>query len=79
MKLKNADNRLTQHPWNLVALGIILLSAHGLVFYFVRHLALSATIASGILVLAVIKHVGTFSSLYALLRRRARKVKEPPS
>ena len=75
----NLHNRLTAHPWVLPALGIILLSAHGLVFYFVRHhLTLSATILSGVAVIVVIKHLGAFSYLYALLRKRTRKAKDLP-
>lgn len=54
---------LRSRPWILTALGIILLSAHGLVFYLVRHhLPLSATILLGVAVIVVIKHLGAFSS-----------------
>jgi len=61
-------------PLILVALGVILLSAHGLVLYLIHHyLPLSATILSGLAVIVVIKHLGAFSSLYALLRKRPRK------
>lgn len=72
----NLHSRLPARSWILVSLGVLLLAAHGLVFYFVHHhLRLSATILSGVAVIVVIKHLGAFSSLYALLRKRTRKAK----
>lgn len=66
-------SRLSAHPWAFAAAIVILLAAHGLVFYFLQHLALSAAVASGLIVLIVVKHLGMFSSLYAILRKRFRK------
>jgi hypothetical protein len=66
-------SRLFARPWTLVALVAILIAAHGLAFYFLRHLALSATLASGLVILIVVKHLGMFSSLYAVLRKRLQK------
>lgn len=40
-------SRLSVHPWALVAVVVVLIAAHGLAFYFFRHLALSATLVSG--------------------------------
>ena len=66
--------KLPSRPWILVALGIILLSAHGFVLYLIRHhLPLSATMLSGVAVIVLIRHLGAFSSLYALFRKRAQK------
>jgi hypothetical protein len=66
-------SRLSARPGVLVAVVVALLAAHGLAFYFLRHLALSATVASGLIALIVLKHLGMFSSLYALIRRRTRR------
>ena len=62
-------------PWMLmVPVGVILLVAHSVVLYYaLSHKALSATVASGLIVLIVIKHLGLFGPLYALFRRRARR------
>jgi hypothetical protein len=68
-------SRLSARPWVFVAAIVILLAAHGLVFYFLRHLALSATVASGLIILIVVKHLGMFSSLYAIVRKRSRKIR----
>lgn len=69
----NAHNRLPARPWILFVGVLILLLAHGLVFYFVHHLALSVTLLSGVAVLIVVKHLGALSSLYAMLRKRMKK------
>ena len=61
------------YPWIMIAAVVIVLAAHGLAFYFLRHLALSAAVVSGIVVLVVVKHIGAFGSLYALLRKRFQK------
>jgi hypothetical protein len=61
---------LPSRRWILVALGILWLCAHGFVFYFVRrHWAFSATLLSGVAVLVAIKHLGVFSSWWALVRK----------
>jgi hypothetical protein len=44
----------------MIAAVLILLAAHGLPFYFLRHLALSAVVVSGIVALVVVKHIGVF-------------------
>jgi len=64
--------RLSLRPWGWVAAAILLLTAHGLGFYFLRHLALSATLVSCLIVLAVVKHLGILSSLYARRRRSSK-------
>jgi len=72
MLAAKSPNRLSLRPWGWVVAAILLLAAHGLGFYFLRHLALSATLASGLIVLAVVKHLGTLSSLYATRRRSSK-------
>lgn len=56
----------------LVSMAVVLLIAgHGAVLYHVSsHAALSASVVAGVVVLAVLKHLGAFGSLYALWRRR---------
>jgi len=70
---EKSPNRLSLRPWGWVVAAILLFAAHGLGFYFLRHLALSTTLASGLIVLALVKHLGIFSSLYAVLRKRSSK------
>jgi len=65
-------SRIFAYPWIMIAAVVIVLAAHGLAF-FLRHLALSAAVVSGIVVLVVVKHIGAFGSLYALLRKRFQK------
>lgn len=74
-----AHNRLRARPWILFVGALILLLAHWLVFYFIHHIALSAVVLSGVAVLVVVKHVGAFSSVYALVRRRIRKANNSSS
>jgi hypothetical protein len=70
-----AFSRIFARPWTLIAAVVILLAAHGLAFYFLRHLGLSAAVVSGIAVLAVVKHIGGVGSLYALFRKRFQKTR----
>lgn len=69
----NAHNRLLARPWILSVGVLVLLLAHGLIFYFIHHLALSAALLSGIVVLFAVKHLGAFGSLYAMLRKRMKR------
>jgi hypothetical protein len=62
-------------PWTMIAAVVILLAAHGLAFYFLRYLALSAAVVSGIVVLVVVKQIGAFGDLYALFRKRFQKTR----
>ncbi len=75
MLAARSPNRLSLRPWGWAVAAILLLTAHGLDFYFLRHIALSSTIASCLIVLAVVKHLGILSSLYAALRRRFSKTR----
>jgi hypothetical protein len=68
-------SRIFERPGAMIAAVVILFAAHGLAFYFLRHLALSAAVVSGIVVLVVVKHIGVFGSLYALFRKRFQKTR----
>jgi len=70
-------SRIFARRWTMIAAVVVLLAAHGLAFYFLRHLTLSAAVVSGIVALVIAKHIGVFCSSYALLRKRFRKT--PPS
>ena len=60
--------------WVVSVLALILLAGHGLILYYASsHLALSAGLASGVILLIVIKHLGLLGSAYAFLRRRWRR------
>jgi hypothetical protein len=62
-------SRLRMLPVLLVGL----LAGHGVILYYVSsHVALSAAALSGVVILLVMKHVGLFGQLYALIRRRRR-------
>ena len=59
----------------LLVLGglILLLAAHGVVLGFLwSHSKVSAAVASGLIILALGKHLGLPSALFAALRRRPR-------
>lgn len=72
MSAAKSPNPLFLRPWGWVAAAILLLAAHGLGFYLLRHLALSATLVSGLIVLGVVKHLGILRSLYAMRRRSSK-------
>lgn len=60
-------SRLLMLPVLLVGL----LAGHGVILYYVSsHVVLSAAALSGAAILLVMKHVGLFGQLYALIRRR---------
>lgn len=75
----DGHNRIRARPWTFAAVVIILTSAHILVLYPLRHLALSATIVSGLVLLAAAKHLGAFGSVFALVRNRFRHARYRPS
>jgi hypothetical protein len=63
-------------PWMLlVQAGGVVLATHSVVLYYVlSHTALPAAVVSGVIALIVIKHLGLLGPLYALFRRRPRRV-----
>jgi len=66
--------RLRARAWMLMVGVITLIAAHGVIlYYFSSHLALSAAVVSGMIILVVIKHLGLLGPVYALFRRRARR------
>ncbi len=67
--MKSIDG-LGTHPSLLITAVVVLLAAHGMVFYRFRHLALSAVLASGLLILIVFKHQALFTSALAMFRKR---------
>lgn len=61
----------TVTPLAAVLLLIAVAAAHAGVWYFIaRHPGLSGTVASALIALAVIKHMGWLGGARALLRRR---------
>jgi hypothetical protein len=61
-------NLLTPGLW-LIGITLIL-AAHGIVLYYASaHLALSATVAAGLAVLVIGKHLGLLGALHGLMRR----------
>ena len=69
----NFLKHVSAHPRVSAAAIILLLAAHGSLLYFVRHLTLSATLVSGLVLLIVIKHLGLVASLSAYFRTRFRR------
>jgi hypothetical protein len=64
-------SRLRMLPVLLPALLVGLLAGHGVILYYVSsHVPLSAAVLSGAAILLVMKHVGLFGQLYAVIRRR---------
>jgi hypothetical protein len=79
MKTTQTDS-MKGHPrsrrrvWLLTALGVMLLAGHGVILYYASsHLALSAGLVSGVILLIVIKHLGLLGPTYAVLRSRWRR------
>ena len=66
--------RLRARAWMLMAGVVILVAGHGVSLYYVSsHVALSAAVVSGVIILVVIKHLGLLGPVSALFRRRARR------
>jgi hypothetical protein len=70
-------SRPRARAWMLMAGVITLIAGHGIIlYYFSSHIALSAAVVSGVIILFVIKHLGLLGPVYTLFRRRARR--KPP-
>jgi hypothetical protein len=60
--------------WILPVGVVILIAGHGILLYYISsHMALSAAVVSGVIILVVIKHLGLLGPLYVLFRRRSRR------
>jgi hypothetical protein len=70
----NRHIRLGKRVWMLPLLVVALIAGHA-ILYAVSLKALSAAVASGVIVVVVIKHLGLLGPFYALLRRRSRQLK----
>jgi uncharacterized membrane protein YhaH (DUF805 family) len=68
----NGHSRLFPRSWVLALVLIALVGGHGILFYVFSHEGLAASVASGLILLVVIKHPGLLSPLYAVLCRRFR-------
>jgi hypothetical protein len=58
----------------LLAVAGVLVTGHAIIlYYFSSHVAFSSAVVAGVIVVAVIKHVGLLGSLRGLLRRRSQQ------
>ena len=62
-------SRLLAPSWMLLSAVVVLMAGHGIAYYIFRHMALPAAVVSGVILLAVITHLGIGSSV---LRRALR-------
>jgi membrane protein YdbS with pleckstrin-like domain len=71
----NGHNHLRMlHQTVLLVGAIVLIAGHGVILYYVSsHIAVSAAIAFGVIVLLMLTHLGVLSGLYRVLRRRPRR------
>jgi hypothetical protein len=68
-------SRVFSRLWIMIPATVILIAAHGLALYFLRRLALTTMVVTGIAVLVAAKHVGVFGSLYGMFRKRFQKTR----
>jgi hypothetical protein len=70
----NGHGQLLRRTW-MIGVGVVaLIAGHAIVLgYLSSHTAFPAAVVSGVIVLAVIKHLGLLGPLYALIRRRFRR------
>jgi hypothetical protein len=60
--------------WIALAVAVALIAGHGVILYYVSsHMALSAAAIAGVIALVVVKHLGLFGPLYALVRKALRR------
>ncbi len=71
----NRHIRLPKRVWMLPLLVVALIAGHAILYYATSHKVLSGAVASGVIVLVVIKHLGLLGPFYSLLRRRSRQLK----
>jgi|SoiMethySBSTD1v2_1073268.scaffolds.fasta_scaffold43651_5 hypothetical protein len=65
----NGHGRLFARSWILALVLVAFIAGHGILFYVLSHRLLAASVASGLILLVMIKHIGLLSPLYAVLRR----------
>jgi hypothetical protein len=54
--------------------AVVLIAAHGVILYYVSsHIAVSAAIVFGVIVLVMLTHLRVLGGLYCVLRRRSRR------
>ena len=68
----NGHSRLLTRRWMLPVGVVVLIAGHVIFFNRLRHAGVSLAVVSGLVLLAIAKHLGLFGPLYALLRRRSR-------
>ena len=68
----NGHSRLFARSWILALVLVAFIAGHGILFYVLSHKLLAASVASGLILLVVIKHIGLLRPLYAVLRRGLR-------
>ena len=63
--------RFPKKNWMYAALVIMLIAAHGVMFYHVIS-RLAWSVILGLALLILLKHIGLFGPIYAFLKRRSR-------
>jgi len=64
----------TGRLWLWIAIAVILIAGHGVIlFYISSHIAVSAAVIAGVILLVLVKHLGLLGPLYAMLRKRRRR------
>ena len=72
IKAMKGHTRLLTRRW-MVPIGVVVfIAGHAIFFNRLRHAGVSLAVVSGLVLLAIAKHLGLFGPLYALLRRRSR-------
>ena len=70
MRTLTGQSLTRRRVWMAAGLAILLIAVHGSILYYASsHMAVSAGIIAGIVVLIVIKHLGLLGPAFALFRR----------
>jgi hypothetical protein len=60
--------------WLALAIAVVLIAGHGVFLYYISsHMAVSAAVIAGVILLVLVKHLGLLGPLYAMLRKRRRR------
>ena len=74
MRTLTGQSLTRRRVWMAAGLAILLIAVHGSILYYASsHMALSAGIIAGTVVLIVIKHLGLLAPVFAFFRRHRRK------